>query len=240
MRMGLREANQHFSRAVRAVKAGREVILTERGHPVAVIKPLRATDATRRRRRTSGERGPTETRRSARSCPSSRVEASPDQGVVAVGDAAGGAGCPLTRAHGPDFDTSVLVKCYVTEQGTRDALSLTSRHEVLSSAIAPIEVTSILRRQVAAGGLTRHQHDRALNRFRADRTHWTLMEVDRGVLQRAESVAGMATVRTLDALHVASALVFEAETDLHPSFITGDAGQRRAAEALGLRVVFVG
>lgn len=46
MRMGLRGANQHFSRAVRAVKAGREVILTERGHPVAVIKPLRATDAT--------------------------------------------------------------------------------------------------------------------------------------------------------------------------------------------------
>lgn len=66
------------------------------------------------------------------------------------------------------------------------------------------------------------------------------MEVDREVLLRAESVAGMAPVRTLDAVHVASALVFEAETDLHPSFITGDAGQRRAAEALGLRVVFVG
>lgn len=44
MRMGLREANQHFSRAVKAVKAGREVVLTERGRPVAVIKPLRAID----------------------------------------------------------------------------------------------------------------------------------------------------------------------------------------------------
>jgi prevent-host-death family protein len=40
MRMGLREANQHFSRAVKAVKAGREVVLTERGRPIAVIKPL--------------------------------------------------------------------------------------------------------------------------------------------------------------------------------------------------------
>ena len=47
MRMGLREANQHFSRAVKAVKAGREVILTERGRPMAVIKPLRALDTTR-------------------------------------------------------------------------------------------------------------------------------------------------------------------------------------------------
>ena len=42
MRMGLREANQHFSRAVKAVKAGREVVLTERGRPIAVIKPLQA------------------------------------------------------------------------------------------------------------------------------------------------------------------------------------------------------
>ena len=38
--MGLREANQQFSRAVKAVKAGKEVVLTERGKPIAVIKPL--------------------------------------------------------------------------------------------------------------------------------------------------------------------------------------------------------
>ena len=40
MRMGLREANQRFSTAIKAVKAGKEVILTERGRPIAVIKPL--------------------------------------------------------------------------------------------------------------------------------------------------------------------------------------------------------
>jgi predicted nucleic acid-binding protein len=138
------------------------------------------------------------------------------------------------------FDTSVLVKCYVAEQGTHEALSLTGRHAVLSSAIAPIEVTSALRRQEAAGGLTRRQCDRALQRFRADRAHWTLLELDRHVLARAESVVGVAPVRTLDALHLASALVFQTEADLQPPFITGDAQQRRAAEALGLNVVFVG
>jgi predicted nucleic acid-binding protein len=138
------------------------------------------------------------------------------------------------------FDTSVLVKCYVAEHGTHDALNLTGRHAVLSSAIAPIEVTSALRRQQAAGGLTRRQCDRALLRVRADRAHWTLMELDSQVLTRAESVAGVAPVKTLDALHLASALVFQAETDLRPPFVTGDAQQRRAAEALGLNVVFVG
>ena len=45
MRLGLREANQHFSRAIRAVRAGQEVILTERGRPIAVITPIRDEDA---------------------------------------------------------------------------------------------------------------------------------------------------------------------------------------------------
>jgi prevent-host-death family protein len=38
--MGLREANQYFSRAIRAVRRGGEVTLTERGRPIAVIRPL--------------------------------------------------------------------------------------------------------------------------------------------------------------------------------------------------------
>ncbi len=40
MRMGLREANQSFSKAMKAVRQGKEVVLTERGKPIAVIKPL--------------------------------------------------------------------------------------------------------------------------------------------------------------------------------------------------------
>jgi prevent-host-death family protein len=45
MRIGLREANQHFSRAIKAVRAGKEVVLTDRGHPIAVIKPIKGEDA---------------------------------------------------------------------------------------------------------------------------------------------------------------------------------------------------
>ena len=44
MKLGLREANQQFSRAIRAVRAGREVVLTERGRPIAVIAPFQDTD----------------------------------------------------------------------------------------------------------------------------------------------------------------------------------------------------
>lgn len=138
------------------------------------------------------------------------------------------------------FDTSVLVKCYVEEPGTVEAMRLIRRHTVLSSTLAPIELTGALRRQEASGALTRRQRDHALLRFQADRAQWTLLEMDSHVLARAEGLAGAAPVKTLDALHLASALVFQSETSLRPPFITGDAQQRRAADALGLNVVFVG
>jgi prevent-host-death family protein len=68
--MGLREANQQFSKAIKAVKAGKEVVLTERGKPIAVIKPLEREDkleATIRRLEAEGilrpalKRGPMST-----------------------------------------------------------------------------------------------------------------------------------------------------------------------------------
>jgi prevent-host-death family protein len=40
MKLGLREANQQFSRLVRAIRAGQEVVLTDRGEAIAVVKPL--------------------------------------------------------------------------------------------------------------------------------------------------------------------------------------------------------
>jgi len=43
MRLGLRDANQKFSQAIRAVRQGKEVILTDRGKPFAVIRPLEPT-----------------------------------------------------------------------------------------------------------------------------------------------------------------------------------------------------
>ncbi len=40
IRVGLREANMHFSKYVKLVRQGQEIIVTERGAPIAVIKPL--------------------------------------------------------------------------------------------------------------------------------------------------------------------------------------------------------
>jgi prevent-host-death family protein len=45
MKLGLREANQQFSKAIKAVRAGKQVVLTDRGRPIAVITPIKDKDA---------------------------------------------------------------------------------------------------------------------------------------------------------------------------------------------------
>ena len=46
MQVGLREANQHFSKIVREVREGKTVLLTERGRPFARIVPGRRSRST--------------------------------------------------------------------------------------------------------------------------------------------------------------------------------------------------
>lgn len=40
MKMGLREANQNFSKAIKFLKSGQVIVLTERGKPIATITPI--------------------------------------------------------------------------------------------------------------------------------------------------------------------------------------------------------
>lgn len=46
MKLGLRAANQQFSKVIKAVRAGRQVVLTDRGQPMAVITPIASDNAT--------------------------------------------------------------------------------------------------------------------------------------------------------------------------------------------------
>jgi prevent-host-death family protein len=47
VKIGLREANQNFSKAIKAIKSGKVIVLTERGRPIATITPI--VDGTRDR-----------------------------------------------------------------------------------------------------------------------------------------------------------------------------------------------
>jgi predicted nucleic acid-binding protein len=138
------------------------------------------------------------------------------------------------------IDTSVLMKRYVKEVDTSWAVGLLRRHRVLSSAIAPLEAVSALARRQAVGDLTRRDFTATVARLAQDRAYWGLVEVTSDILDRAEGLVRRGDLRTLDAIHLASALSFGEETGLHVAFVTADQRQGEAARLAGLRVLSPG
>ena len=137
------------------------------------------------------------------------------------------------------FDTSVLVKRYVHEEGATLARALLRRYRFLSSAIVCAEASSAFSRRKAAGELSERSFGAIMSRMRADRNHWEFVEVNDAVLSGAEEAIRTVGVRTLDALHIASALAFQELSGLRVPFITADHRQREAAQQMGLSVTWV-
>lgn len=137
------------------------------------------------------------------------------------------------------FDTSVLVKRYLREDGSSRARSLLPRYRFLSSAIAPIEAMSAMCRRRASGELDANDFVAIRSRMQNDRAYWELVEVSPLVLSRAEELIQQTDLRTLDALHVASALTFKAASGINLAFVTGDGQQRDAAKNWALDVIWV-
>lgn len=139
------------------------------------------------------------------------------------------------------FDTSALIKRYVSEKGSARVVSLLRRHDLLSSAITPVEVMSALCRRKRNGELSDEDFAATLSRVQGERTRWELIELGRTVLSRAEEIAqGIVPMRSLDATHVASLVTFQAASGTRIPFVTGDDRQREAATSIGLEVVWVG
>ncbi len=137
------------------------------------------------------------------------------------------------------FDTSVLLKRYIQEGGSVQARTLFRRFRCLVSAIAPLEAVAALYRRLATGELRQGDLARLQALIQRDRAHWELLEVHRQILERAEDVIREASVRTLDAIHLATAILAQTYAGHRIPFITGDATQRDAGEQLGFDVVWV-
>jgi len=139
------------------------------------------------------------------------------------------------------FDTSALIKRYVRERGSTRVVSLLRRHDLLSSAITPVEVMSALCRRKRNGELSEVNFAATLSRVQSERIRWELVEVGAAVLSRAEEIVqGTVPMRALDAIHVASLTTFQAASGIRIPLITGDGRQRDAATRLGLEVIWIG
>jgi len=139
------------------------------------------------------------------------------------------------------FDTSALIKRYVSEKGSARVVSLLRRHDLLSSAITPVEVMSALCSRKRNGELSDEDFAATLSRVQGERTRWELIELGQTVLSRAEEIVqGIGPMRSLDAIHVASLVTFQAASGTRIPFVTGDDRQQEAAAYIGLDVVWIG
>ncbi len=137
------------------------------------------------------------------------------------------------------LDTSALVKRYVTEPGTSVVRRLLRRHRVLSSALLPVEIVSAFHRRRSDGALSEAAFNRLQARAVADGQSWQLVALADDVLAAARRWVLTYGVRTVDAVHLASAeLVYEAGVQM--PFVTADGRQAAAATARGFAVVRVG
>jgi predicted nucleic acid-binding protein len=87
-------------------------------------------------------------------------------------------------------------------------LQLLRHHQCVTSALLPVEFRSALRRRASDGSLDSRRVPGVLKHFVADREFWASIEVTSEVLQAAEKLVAAHPLRTLDAIHVASAELF--------------------------------
>jgi predicted nucleic acid-binding protein len=134
------------------------------------------------------------------------------------------------------FDTSAMVKRYVREAGRPAVMKLAARHRAVSSVILPVELQSAFVRRTREGTLATMALPRLFTRVGADRARWTLVAATPEVLAEAQALIENHPLRTLDALHVASARVFQQQLRAPLVFVSADRRQLAAAAREGLRV----
>ena len=119
------------------------------------------------------------------------------------------------------LDASALVRLAIAEPGADEVAALVNAaSEIVTSAVALVEVRRALARSAPG-----YDPDIITGRC-------TVIDLDPGIIRQAGLLAP-ATLRSLDAIHVASALTVAADLD---AFVTCDKRQASAAVAAGLPV----
>lgn len=121
------------------------------------------------------------------------------------------------------LDASALVKRYVEEEGSD--LVLSAMEEARAWSMCRVGYVETVRAVALAGGR------KVVKRVEADWLSFNVIEVDRALAEHAAELALSTELRSLDALHLASALVLPAE---ELTVATWDSRLHRAARGQGL------
>jgi len=133
------------------------------------------------------------------------------------------------------FDSSAFAKRYIVEPGSDKVEKICSQSAMLGvSSICLPEIISALSRLRRQSVITKSQYETAKQALLKDLEDALICNITPSVIKQSIDILESGEVRTLDALHVACALEFEAET-----FVSSDVQQLSAANKAGLKVLKV-
>jgi len=133
------------------------------------------------------------------------------------------------------LDSSALVKCYADESGALDTVDLLDGAEmVATSPMTRVEVASALARAVRDGVLAPKAGREAFEAFRNEWPALIQVPATERVLTRAQDLMWQSALRSYDAVHLASALIWRERVAQDVTLATFDRRLTAAAEAAGL------
>lgn len=139
------------------------------------------------------------------------------------------------------IDSSVLGKHYLrSELGSSQASRIVKGHQVYISSIGRIEVLSAFSRKGQRGEASVEEIAMLKGYFLSDCDSMGIVELREEVIAEAQKLVFRVRLKTLDSIHLASAIVLTGITALVFPFVTADRQLADAAEKEGFKVLRVG
>lgn len=130
------------------------------------------------------------------------------------------------------FDSSALTKRYIAEPGSEIVIGLCEGAEdIILSFLCPLEMIATLNRLRREKRLTALEYKTLKNEINDDIAQATVIDPTPYILQHTITILEDFQVKTLDAIHIASAKI--AACDI---FVTADKQQSHAAKSIGMKV----
>jgi predicted nucleic acid-binding protein len=134
------------------------------------------------------------------------------------------------------LDSSAFAKRFVEEVGSEEVEDICAgTTELAVSIICTPEIISALNRRVREKALSRTQYSIIKERLAGDLRDAVVVNLTSEILQQGISLLESNALRAMDALHIASALVWRAD-----QFVSADVRQVAAARKAGMKTRMIG
>jgi predicted nucleic acid-binding protein len=136
------------------------------------------------------------------------------------------------------FDTSALIKRYVSESGSTDVHEwIRIADDIATTLVTRAEMSAAINRMLRMRHLSQEDYREALEQFRADWMDYQRLPVTETLAARADALACSHNLRGYDAIHLAAALTWQELLELPVTVVTYDRELAAAAQASGMTVL---